>query len=255
MGATVWFVARSTNSLEPAVVPTETTVSVLVVPHHDLLLDQFQDFYDAVPPAERSLVTQIILLAPNHFQPESTVIKTRDAPFVVSGLGEVEINLDFLPVLQETGVKINREVFTNEHAVFLQLPLIKKNFPDATITPLLFTRNISTPDLETVISVLRKTIDSRSTLVLVSTDFSHYLPFAQAEKNDEQTLKLIDAHDATAILRLNDDFVDCPACLYVLLGILPKDSGAPTVVFHGNSAQYLPLAAAEPTTSYFVLRW
>lgn len=228
----------------------------LVVPHHDILADNFQSYYDVITPAKKKSVNRIIILAPNHFEPEQTVIKTANQPFESLSSQSVGITTAFLPLLLKNGVHIDQKVFGNEHAVFLHLPLIAKNFPNATITPLLFTRNIPRSSLDGLVDTFRNMSFLEETLVLVSSDFSHGLPYAEAEKRDQETLTAIRAGDRQTILRLNDEYLDCPSCMYVALG-LPSTAKViqPQVRFHGNSTQFLALSADTATTSYYVLNW
>ncbi|MBP7875550.1 AmmeMemoRadiSam system protein B [Candidatus Woesebacteria bacterium] len=246
---------RPTHDLSSTESPSQAQPFLaLVVPHHDLILVLFQSFYNSISQSERARVRQIIFLAPNHFQPEQTVIKTTSLPLVYSALQVVPINQKRAAELTSIGVVDEPTVFKNEHAIMLHVPLIQENFPQAEVTPLLFTQNIPVSMLDELSFFLKKQIDDADTLVIVSTDFSHYLSEFEAKQNDQHTLELIHAGDKQAMLGLSDDYVDCPACLYVLLSLLDTNR-VPELLFHGNSAQFMSLAEADPTTSYCALRW
>lgn len=244
-------VSRQKVSEPPAPTPeiAQKNTSIIVLPHHDLLLDEFPSFYANI--IRHNPVKKIIFLSPNHFQPESTVIKTTDADFYLSD--EVFIAVDSRKFFK-TPLIVDTQVFTKEHGVLLHLPYIKKYFSESTIMPLLLTRNISKNDLDSLVSDIQSQMDE-NTLLIISTDFSHYLPFAEAEKKDQEMLSLITQHNSEKILSLSDDYLDCPACMYVALNVQIGLMKEPELMFHGNSAQYLTLQEDQPTTSYFVFRW
>lgn len=229
--------------------PPEKQTQIIVLPHHDLLLEKFPSFYANI--IRHQPVKKIIFLSPNHFQPESTVIEITDADLFVSD--EASITVDRAKNF-DTPLVVDNEAFSKEHGVLLHLPFIKKYFPDATILPLLLTRNLSKNDVESLVLDIQSRMDE-NTLLIISNDFSHYLPFAEAEKKDQGTLSLIKEQNAEQILRLSDDYVDCPACIYVAVQLQATQMKEPEILFHGNSAQYLTLSADQQTTSYFVIRW
>lgn len=243
------------QSLPPSQPPL---TKALVVPHHDLLLDQFPSYYATFSVHDRQTIKQIILLSPNHFEPAATVIKTRVSNFELSQTQVVPVEANLLNEFSQiNGVTTDDKVFIKEHGVFLHLPLIAHYFPQAKIIPLLLTRKIPTAVLDQVSAKLKTALERDDTLVLVSTDFSHYLPYSQAEKNDQHTLELVKAGKSAELLQLNDDYSDCPGCLYVLMNALEKNSPIqpPQILFHGNSAQFVHLPPDGPTTSYFVMKW
>jgi AmmeMemoRadiSam system protein B len=229
----------------------------LVVPHHELLIDQFPRYYDTLSHVDRRRIKKLIFLAPSHFQPSNLIMKTRVSDFELPNSEKVKINSAVLNTLRRTNLVVgDDEVFLNEHAVFLHLPFIIKYFPESTFTPILFTRNVPKTSLETVIALLQREMANHDTLLIMSGDFSHYLSYSQAQKNDQKTLELITQNRAEEILPLSDDYLDCPGCLYVLMRVLAHEAYLPPEqLFHGNSEQYLNISTGERTTSYFVLRW
>jgi MEMO1 family protein len=219
-------------------VQTSSQLRALVVPHHDIVLEKFPEFYGQLTKEESANFKKVILLSPNHFQPERLQIVQRGTS------------------VTSAGVVTDEQVFLKEHGVNIHLPFIKKQFPQAELTTLLFTRNVTQSSLDELIKTLNTEITETPTLVIASVDFSHYLSYQEAEQMDAQTLALIQDNRDQEVLRLSDDYLDCPACLYVVMNMM-KGSAKKSLdlVFHGNSAQFLRLGTDEPTTSYFVLKW
>ena len=243
----------------------ELLTKAIVMPHHDLLIDQFPTFYQSFSLKDRQQIKQIIFLSPNHFQTQETIIKTRANNFNVVAHGSptqsvstsLHINPFLLQSLLSTNiVSIDDIALEKDHGVFLHLPFLAQAFPNATLTPLLLTRNISQAPLDKVVSLLAAEMKNGETLLFISSDFSHYLSYDEAEKKDQETLSIIQNGQAEQVLRLGDDHTDCPACLYITMKVLAQEKyHPPTVLFHGNSAQYVVSSSSTPSTSYFILRW
>ena len=62
--------------------------------------------------------------------------------------------------------------------------------------------------------------------------------------------------DAEAVLRLSDDYIDCPACMYALFKLFNQQGASQLeTLFYANSNDYLPEENIGQTTSYFVFKW
>ncbi len=225
----------------------------IILPHHDILVDKFPLFYSYVKDKEK--VKRIVFLSPNHFEPNENTIKTKEQDYIVSQKNKVFIDTEFVEKMkQEKLADIDEHVFVNEHAVNLHLSSISNNFPTVKFVPILLTRNVQTSSLESLIDFLLKNTSAEDTLFIVSTDFSHNLPFEEAQKRDDETLALLYKKDFDGIRTLNDEYTDCPECLYVLFRVLDKkESVKPVMLFHGNSRDFMYIPDSAPTTSYFVI--
>lgn len=204
------------------------TSQAIVLPHHDLLLDHFDEFYQNFSLAERRQIQKIIILSPNHYQPQVSRVVT------------------------------DRQTTLADHGVALHLPFIKKYFPEAKVESFLLSRKVPRKSLEKLVNQLNQEVVGQSTLVLVSTDFSHYLDKNQAQQRDSHAQQLICQQDVESILQLSDEYLDCPGCMYVLLNLdfMKQFAGnCPTILFHKNSQEVMPGSDDVHTTSYFVMRW
>jgi AmmeMemoRadiSam system protein B len=226
-----------------------TEPSVLVVPHHDLIRYLFPNFYEKVQNPEA--FTKVLILSPNHFQTDSTKVKIRSESYLDTNGNEIPIDRKITDSLAEY-VVVDNEVFDSEHGVQIHLPFIAQYFPDATVTSMLFTRVISSEDLRQIETQLKQVADEQ-TLIIVSTDFSHYLGYADAQERDKVTLRLMREQNNEEIASLNDEYLDCPTCLYLASKLKPMNNFE--LVFYDNSYNYLSLTDHDMTTSYFVLKW
>ncbi len=89
-----------------------------------------------------------------------------------------------------SGFKHIPQAHAQEHSIEVQIPFIQKTLPHAKIVPVLL--GIPTEKtITTLAEALAKTVDGGKTLVLVSTDMSHYLPKKDANRVDAETIELL----------------------------------------------------------------
>jgi AmmeMemoRadiSam system protein B/AmmeMemoRadiSam system protein A len=141
-----------------------------------------------------SSINKVILIGPSHrvsFKGASVYIKGS----FKTPLGNVKINEKFAnDLLNEfADVKFFPDAFEKEHSLEVQLPFLQTVLGDFTIVPIL----ISSPTKQTfehLVSSLTDVIDER-TLLIASTDLSHY--------HDYQTAKEMDSKIISSIQRLS----------------------------------------------------
>lgn len=248
-GLALWKMFTTVTQIEP-LLKSSQQIHVAVLPHHDLILDQFPNFYKMI--SEEETFNKIIVLSPNHSEPEAQKIKMRTENFDFEDLAVI---VAALPSSSYAVIEEDNQVFDQEHGVLLHLPLIAQFFPDTPVTSLLLTRRVPAKDLDILVSQLKPEIDKK-TLIIVSTDFSHGLPFSEAEKNDRDFLDLLQNGNVEDVLQLSDEYTDCSSCMYVALSLLEEQKEHFQVLYHGNSKQYVPINRQEQTTtSYFVIKW
>src|SRR6185436_4802272 len=92
-------------------------------------------------------------------------------------------------------------------------------------------------------------------VLLISSDFSHYLSLQGADKKDEEAAKAIFAKNLDGIASLNaPSQSDCPACLWIAARFADKRNAYnPSVLLHTNSASLLGNLGASSTTSHFAI--
>jgi poly-gamma-glutamate synthesis protein (capsule biosynthesis protein) len=91
------------------------------------------------------------------------------------------------------------------------------------------------------------------TLLVQSTDFSHYLTAPEARRRDQETLRVLSGGDPREVLSLREpDHLDSRGCQYLQLLLQRQVFGAgPTVIANRNSQEYT-LEPVIKTTSYIV---
>jgi AmmeMemoRadiSam system protein B len=117
---------------------------------------------------------RVVIMAPNHRIGLNSIALSGASAFATP-LGEVEVDQAVSKQLAENeSFDINELAHAEEHAVEIQLPLIQRTWPDAAIpiVPMLVPH--LSDDLRTSAAAALASLAGPDTLILVSTDFTHY---------------------------------------------------------------------------------
>jgi MEMO1 family protein len=149
-----------------------------------------------------SEVTRIIVLGPAH-RVRLRGLAGPGADALATPLGELEVDRD---ALARAHIPDAVEVHRDEHALEVELPFLRRLAPHAQIVPIA----VGTADPDEVATALDALWGGPETRIVVSSDLSHYLPYAEGRATDERT--------AQAVLALRDDALDGHhACGHVAL--------------------------------------
>jgi poly-gamma-glutamate synthesis protein (capsule biosynthesis protein) len=143
-------------------------------------------------------------------------------------------------------------LFSHEHGVQALLPFIAHYFPRALIVPIAIRHSSRPADWDALARTLAPLLGP-DTLLVQSTDFSHYLPQQEARRRDQETLRVLSGGGPREVLTLTEpDHLDSRGCQYLQLLLQRQVFGAgPTVMANCNSQEYTSQPVAR-TTSYIV---
>lgn len=222
-------------------------ISAAVVPHHDLVKAQRQDFFIKLSQAFPAPKT-VILISPNHFDAGRSDVQTTNQVWQTAQ-GKLEPDASVIAALLGTrAVSQEPTSFTDEHGIRLLLGDIQQAFPRARLVPLIF--KIETPllTIQTVEAALEHSCSD--CLLLASVDFSHYQPALLANQHDNLTLRALQALDQNALM--NSAETDSPPSLTLLAQWARRHN---TLHFnlwkHTNSGELLHDSDLETTTHFF----
>jgi hypothetical protein len=139
----------------------------------------------------------------------------------------------------------------SEHGVQAIAPFVRHFFPDVPIVAVVAAIDSPPETWESAAEALYSVITDR-TLIVQSTDFSHYLPLWDAVRRDQESLGLIAAADPESVAgMLQPGHLDSRAAQYLQTALQSRVVGAgPVVIANRNSAEYG--SRSEVTTSYVV---
>lgn len=136
-----------------------------------------------------------------------------------------------------------------EHSINGLIPYIKFYLPDVRVVPIILRRDVNEYEAKKIAVELNNLMDADSVLV-ASVDFSHYLDANAAVKKNSETLEVINTRNYKQLFQMNDDNLDSPPTLAVLLAWTElRGLELGRVLFNTNSG-ILKNSKYTETTSY-----
>ncbi len=134
-----------------------------------------------------SVIKRVILLGPTH----RVAVRGLALPGVDifdTPLGQVKLDTDAMQCISHLPqITINAEAHAMEHSLEVQLPFLQSVLTEFTLLPLA----VGMASAEEVAAVLEYLWGGDETLIVISSDLSHYLPYATAQQIDNTTVQSI----------------------------------------------------------------
>jgi len=141
--------------------------------------------------AGRKTIRRVVLLGPVHRVPVRGLALPGVDSFVTP-LGEIEIDQDAVAAITPLRqVVVSRAAHAPEHSLEVQLPFLQSVLADFKLVPLAV--GDATP--AEVAQVLEALWGGPETLIVISSDLSHFLPYRAAQAVDQETVQSILAMD------------------------------------------------------------
>ena len=163
---------------------TEQTISVkaLIVPHAGYMYSG-QVAAQAYRLLQDKEFAHVVLLGPAHY----VYVEGLAAPSVshfATPLGLIPINSQAIAgILDLPQVSVSDQAHAPEHSLEVQLPFLQRVLADFTLIPLL----VGKATAEQTAQVIERLWSDQDTLILVSSDLSHFHPYSEAQKIDQRT--------------------------------------------------------------------
>lgn len=113
--------------------------------------------------------------------------------------------------LEHPSVKVSFRAHRNEHSLEVQLPFLQYLLGSFSLVPLV----VGVTDPETVAEVIERLWGGPGTLLVVSSDLSHYLGYAEAQARDRDTCDAIEHLDPSRIGHVDACGCECVRGLLV----------------------------------------
>ncbi|CAN7619677.1 AmmeMemoRadiSam system protein B [Mesorhizobium sp. LjNodule214] len=229
--------------------PSNQRLTGITVPHHLLMADLVALGFRA---ASGFRYKRIVILSPDHFHKTHKLFATTTRGFDTV-LGSVAIDTEAAQRLEANGDMVEEScLFAKEHGVMAMLPFLRHYFPEAKIVPVAMSVKARRSDWDRLAEAL-KTVVGDDTLIVESTDFSHYLPQHDARRFDQQTLNVLAAGSLDGIAALRQpDHADSVGALYVQTKLQRALFGAAPLVVANENSQETTTDYVDRTTSYIV---
>ena len=137
--------------------------------------------------ARRTPPQKIVLIGPSHRVPVRG-LALPGSEMLATPLGMIPIDREGAgAALRLPQVLVQPEAHAREHSLEVELPFLQLLFPDAEVLPLV----VGGASPEEVAEVLERVWGGEETVVVVSSDLSHYLPYAEAREVDAATARQV----------------------------------------------------------------
>jgi AmmeMemoRadiSam system protein B len=224
-------------------------VSGLTVPHHLVAADLIARTFRL---AEENHYDKIVILFPDHFMKARRPFATTRRPFETVFGTVPSSEGDAARLLADTSIVEESDLFAKDHGLGAVLPYVRHFFPDTPIVPIAVSIKSTREDWERLIADLDPVITAH-TLILQSTDYSHYLTHHEAILRDQEVMNILAAADIDAVAKLRQPaHLDSRGSQYVQMRLQAQHFHTrPLVIFNSNSQAYSDRIQLE-TTSYIV---
>ncbi len=159
----------------------------------------------------RDQYRQVVLLGPSHHLPVSGVALS-SADVYRTPLGDVPLDKPAIASLNIPGVRVDDAPHRFEHSLEVHLPFLQTVLGSFALVPLVI--GDASPQL--VADVIDALWDGPESLIIVSSDLSHYRSYETARALDTETCRAIESLDADGI----DHAMACgaaPVCALLLI--------------------------------------
>ena len=138
--------------------------------------------------SRRGTIRRVVMLGPAH-RAGFSGMATTSVDSWASPLGTVAVDWPALrPLLSAPHVRVDDAVFAREHCLEVQLPFLQRVLEDFSIVPIL----VGDADHTEVARVLEALWGGPETLILISSDLSHFHDYETTRRLDTGTAKLIE---------------------------------------------------------------
>ena len=197
---------------------------------------------------------RIIVISPEHYKRGKTPFSVPARDFLTC-LGPVSLDRAGAAALLANPLVSPSNLFSHEHGVRALLPFLAAMFPDTPVLPVALSVSSDREQWDSLAESLRPLL-TENTLLLQSTDFSHYLTWPESAIKDGETLRVLASGREDLIPLLHQpSHLDSRAAQYLQIKLQRERFGARALVTaNHNACEYLPPGEACPdkTTSYIV---
>lgn len=147
--------------------------------------------YRCLSPVSRE-ISRVILIGPCHRIPLQGLAAPSATAFQTP-LGNVPVDRQSIDMLaRQSLITLDDDAHQFEHSIEIQLPFLQRVLHEFMLLPLVVG---NTPG-ERVTDVLRRVWGNRETLIVISTDLSHYHSYHEAQRLDKFTSSMIEGFDS-----------------------------------------------------------
>ena len=188
-----YYLTEAAAKFEPA---AKSAPKAIIAPHAGYVYSGLTAaaVYNRLAPA-RDIIKRVVILGPCHRVAVNGLALPSTEVFATP-LGEVPLDMDGVAsIVALAQVEIFNDTHIEDHSLEVHLPFLQKVLSAFSIVPLI----VGQASPEQVTEVLETLWGGPETLILISSDLSHYLAYDRAKTLDDQTRQAIERLDAEAL--------------------------------------------------------
>lgn len=214
-----------------------------IVSHHLLanidIANFFAEFTDQT-------VDRVVIVGPNHYYPNASPLLSTTHHYTTP-FGEVRVDADLISDLVGSKlVELSPKLIEEEHSISSLVPYVSAYFPSAEIVPIIVSARAPKPQLQELADYLIN-LNSSSTIVVASVDFSHHLYSNASVIHDLRSAVAIKNFDYDSLPKLE---LDSQGSIFILLKYLAGRGAQNISIQHQSSASIFNEYDSEDVTSY-----
>lgn len=212
---------------------SKTKVLAAITSHHFLAKDLIAQSYAGINAGE---IKTVLIISPDHYNQIlnlNTLAVTTGADWNSTfGILNPDRNIIQRLVSANQNIGIDTNLFRTEHGIYIQIPFIKKKFPQALVVPMVLRQSGKYARFFEMGSFISRQVDPRQTILIMSSDFSHNISSGAARLADTKSAKLLMSKNSENISGINND---CRQCTAFLFGYLKRIKTEFRLIFNKNS--------------------
>jgi MEMO1 family protein len=195
---------------------TGGAIRAVIAPHAGLMFSGPVGAY-AYKAASAGQVDTVVLAGPSHYVAFDGISIYPEGAFATP-LGDAEIDVTLAQSLMASpAIRPMPEAHQREHSLEMQLPFVRRLFPEARIVPLMMgfqTRET----IAALASALAQACTSERVLLVGSTDLSHFFDARTAQELDGRVARHVAAFDADGLLETFEQYPEHERGRFVACG-------------------------------------
>ncbi len=204
--------------------PQKPCLPLLVLPHYAPVFREMERALDAHRACSSLSPKRVVVISPNHDQALEKGFATAHITFT-SPRWELKTHDEAIVQLLHAGAQDLPELLREEHGVAVPLTLTRATlFSLEQVVPIVLSRSITQEEARSLANVLREWMKDGTTLVVISADFSHYLPLNQAKRRDGETHNWLTTRNQDALWLARDTHTDFGRGLWLALELAGEAS-------------------------------
>jgi len=205
------------------------TIKALIEPHAGFIYSGGVASYGYNLVKNKNIKT-IIILAPSHYV-YFNYTSIGNYTHYKTPLGLVKISKSADKLKEESDlINTNNEAHIKEHSIEVQIPFLQKTLDDFEIIPII-TGDLNKNQIEKIAKLIADNLDDE-TLIIASSDLSHFHSYEEAVKMDKQAINAIEKLDI-------NNSANCEMCgkipILILMNIAKKLNWTAKILKYANS--------------------